>query len=102
MSSALSIAAGGIQAAARSFETAARNVVTASTGLAASVQTPAPAPSRPPVGAAPVALSQPVADIPDLTGSLIDLKVAEISYKAQIEVFKVADRLQDETLDMIA
>ncbi len=101
MSSALSIAAGGIQVAARSFELAARNVVTA--GAATTAQVAAGSQNVQAVpGSSGAPVSTPHFELPDLTSSLIDLKLAEISYKAQIQIFKAADRIQDQALDLIS
>ncbi len=101
MSSAISIAAGGLQTAARSFETAARTIVAAG-NFQAGEATP-PAPKATPTGKtqSPPPAS-PVFDTPDLGQGLIDLKLAEISYKAQVEVLKVASSLEDEAIDLLA
>jgi hypothetical protein len=100
MSSALSIAAAGLQAAGRSFETAAKTVVAAGAAHYEAVAQPAPIPQSTPTQSPPVA--SPVFDVPDLAAGLVDLKLAEISYKAQIEVFKAASRLEEEALNLIA
>jgi flagellar basal body rod protein FlgC len=99
MSSALAIAAGGLQAASRSFETAARTIVSAGATATESVgQAAEPAAS----GGAPLAAVPPFEEGPDLFEGLIDLKLAEISYKANAKVFAAASRLEDSLLDILA
>lgn len=107
MSSALSIAAGGMRAATVRFESAAHDIVRAgaeaqnalnagSEDRNAPTQAPDPALS----GGAPV--SVPGLGLPDLATSLVSLKEAEISYKASVKVFEVASRLENELLDILA
>jgi len=100
----MSIAAGGLQAAARSLETAARNIVAASThaDLQSGNGADAAQASHPAAQALSPAPAVPVFEVPDLGASVVDLKLAEISYKAQIEVLKAASRLEDEALNLIA
>ena len=107
MSSALSIAANGLQAANRQFETAARSVI--SSGIAAQngaggaststlsgsqANSQAPAASLPP--------PTPIFEVPDLATSIVDLKQAEVSYKAQIDVLNIASKLEEEAINLVA
>lgn len=97
MTSALNIAAGGMHAATVRFEAAAHDIVRAGT----TAQTEAAEPAAPAGSTgAPVTVS----GLPqgDLLGGVIDLKLAEISYKANLKVFEVAARLEDEALDILA
>ena len=97
MTSALSIAAGGMRAATVHFESAARDLVRAGTEAQEALQQVSdPALS----GGAPV--SVPALEYPSLTASLVSLKQAEISFKASATVFEVASRLEGELLDIIA
>ena len=100
MSSSLSIAAGGMQAAGRRFETAARSIVSSGAALQSEPARPAQRPAATQTGSPPPI--RQVFDTPGLTEGLIDLKLAETSYKAQIEVLKAASRLEQETLNLIA
>jgi len=107
MSSALSIAANGLQAAGHQFDTAARSVV--SSGLAAQnsssdAATPVSSSNPQNVNASAASLPPPapVFDTPDLATGLVDLKLAEVSYKAQIEVLNVAAKLEEEAIDLLA
>ena len=96
MSSALSIAAGGMRTATVQFERAAREIVQAG----ASYSTDTTTTGVPPTTGAPVTFA--TAPIPDLVGGILDLKLAEISYKANIKVFEVAARLEEEALNILA
>ena len=100
MSSALSIAATGLQTAGRQVETAARSVV--SSGLAQQGSTSGSVSN--PGTAAPASLPPPppVFDVPDLATSIVDLKQAEISYKAQIDVLNIASKLEEEAINLVA
>lgn len=107
MSSALSIAATGLQTASRHVETAARSVVSSGLGQQASASqsgtgTSGPVPN--PGTAAPASLPPPtpVFDVPDLATSIVDLKQAEISYKAQIDVLNIASKLEEEAINLVA
>ncbi len=96
MSSALSIAAGGIKTASAQFTSAAREIVQAGTNAhAATTSTAASAAST----GAPVSIANFPA--PDLFSGIIDLKLAEISYKANIKVFEAAARLEEEALNIL-
>lgn len=98
MSTALSIAAGGIRTAGGQFETAARDIVRAGTSFQAD---PATATANPATsGGAPISVAN--YPIPDLADSLVDMKLAEISYKANIKVFEVAARLEEAALDILS
>ncbi len=96
MSSALSISAGGIRTATAQFERAARDIVHA--GAAATSEASAPAdPST--SGGAPLGFAS--LPIPDLAEGIINLKLAEISYKANLKVFEAAARLEEEALNIL-
>ena len=97
MSSALSIAAGGLRTATVQFESAARDIVSAGTSFQ-SEQTPQNDPAT--SGGAPISVAS--FPVPDLTEGILDLKLAEISYKANAKVFEVAARLEQEALDILA
>lgn len=97
MSSALSIAAGGLRTATVQFESAARDIVSAGTSFQSE---PAPQSDPSTSGGAPISLAS--FPEPDLTQGVIDLKLAEISYKANAKVFEVAANLQREALDILA
>ncbi len=97
MSSALSISAGGIRTATAQFERAASDIVQA--GAAASNQASAPAdPST--SGGPPLSFAS--LPVPDLAEGIINLKLAEISYKANARVFEVAARLEETALDILS
>lgn len=98
MSTALSIAAGGIRTASGQFETAARDIVRAGTSFQADPTTGTSDPAT--SGGAPISVAN--FPIPDLADSLVDMKLAEISYKANIKVFEVAARLEEEALNILA
>jgi hypothetical protein len=96
MSSALSISAGGIRTATAQFERAARDIVAAGT-TAAPQNSAAPGPGA--SGGAPIRVAQLPA--PDLAEGIVSLKLAEISYKANLKVFEVAARLEEEALNIL-
>jgi len=105
MSSALSIAATGLNTANRQVESAARTVV--SSGVAghnASAEPAAPKTAARPADPAAASLPppRPVFDAPDLATGIADLKQAEIGYKAQLEVLAVASKLEEEAINLIA
>lgn len=82
--------------ASAQFEQAARDVVRVGTVERPDLETGTdPATS----GGAPLGFAS--LPVPDLVGSVIDLKLAEISYKANAKVFEVAARLEDEALDIL-
>lgn len=104
MSSALSIAATGLNTANRQVESAARSVVSSSVAghnaSADSARPAAPAATNP--AAASLPPPRPVFDAPDLATGIADLKQAEIGYKAQIEVLAIASKLEEEAINLIA
>lgn len=107
MSSALSIAATGLNTANRQFESAARTVVSSSVaGHSASTASARPEASAAARPADPAAASlpppRPVFDAPDLATGIADLKQAELGYKAQLEVLAVASKLEEEAINLIA
>ena len=97
MSSALSIAADGMQTATVQFERAARDIVRAGAGFTADPAAPAEPSTS---GGAPLGFA--ALPVPNLATSVVDLKLAEISYKANAQVFEAAARLEEEALDILA
>jgi len=122
MSASLSIAAAGLQAAGRRFETAARSVVspaserkekaeapgaTASSAAAASTRPSGSGSQFGQAGSGKQGLSASEAaerlfDRSDSAERLINFKRAEFSYKAQIDLLKTVSRHQDEAIDWLA
>lgn len=107
MSSALSIAATGLQTANRQVETAARSVVSSGVGAQNNATDSAkPAASAASQTANPFAAglppTRPVFDTPDLATGIVDLKQAQTSYKAQLEVLNIASKLEEEAINLIA
>ncbi len=113
MISAFNFALAGLNAAANRVSVAAKNIVNVHTpgyesDRAHQVSTPAgPAvivePGRP--GGYPANVTPPLPPTPsdvNLAGEFVDLKLAEISYKASIAVLKTADEMEDSALDILS
>jgi flagellar basal body rod protein FlgC len=85
MIDALSIATGGIAASANRFEKSAQNVVRASV------------PQTDKQGAEPATM----APRPDLPTAVVETQVSALSFKANVAVFKTADKMIGTLLDTI-
>ena len=96
MISAISSALGGIQSATARFEKAASDVATAGAGP----QNEDAARSQGQTSGRPIDRSALFGGGDSFAGSLIEAKLAEVSYKANIAVLRVADNLSDELLDI--
>lgn len=96
---ALSTALGGMQAASARLDQAAGRIARAGTpAISTPKQT---APTATPTSGPPVApLANPAsANSNDLVGGVVDAKLAEISYKANAAVVKVASEMLGALLD---
>lgn len=85
MINALSAAASGLTAAANRFEKSAQNVVRASV----------PQTDEPDSANAEAAFPQ------DLPAAIVDSKTSEISFRANVAVFKTADKMVGSLLDTL-
>ncbi len=98
MISAISSALGGIQSATARFEKAASDVATAGAGQ----QSDGTAQSQGQTSGRPIDRGAPFGADNSIAGSLVEAKLAEVSYKANIAVLRVADNLTEELLDITA
>ena len=109
MSSAMSIASGGLHAAVRQFEQAARDIVATGTLTSdpAGPEGNAPSERAGPAGTAASGTGAPprVSGLSlgnsDFISPIIDMQQAETSYKAMIKVIQAADRLERAAIDMV-
>jgi len=100
---AISTALGGMQAASERLEQAAGRIVRAGASIEpTSATTPASTPNAAATANQPVArLSSPASlNSDDLVGGIVDAKLAEISYKANLNVVKVANEMLGALLDI--
>ena len=98
MISAISTALGGIQSATTRFEKAASDVATAGVGP----QGGGAEQSQGQTSGRPIDRSAPLGASGSFAGPLIEAKLAEVSYKANIAVLRVADSLSEELLNIKA
>ena len=96
---AISTALGGMQAASARLEQAAGRIVRAGASID---PTPASTPNAATETSQPVSLLSSPASLnsDDLVGGIIDAKLAEISYKANLNVVKVANEMLGALLDI--
>ncbi len=96
MISAISSALGGLQAATGRLERAASTIATAPVNAADTGNSPDTSGST----GRPIDSGALFDQSDTFAGALIDAKLAEISYKANLAVLRVADNLTEELLDI--
>lgn len=99
MTSAISSSLSGLQSAQRSLTAAATNIVKSGGFNPASQSLEVKNTSSPTASGSPIQAN--FSPLPDLTSSLIDLKLAEISYKASAEALKVALEIDRNLIDQV-
>ena len=99
MTSAISASLSGLQSATQRLNVAAQNTVKSTSFTTGNQETGAGQISRPAQSGAPVRAS--FDPLPDLQSSLVDLKLAEISYKASAKVLKVALEIDKNLINQI-
>ncbi len=100
MTSAISSSLSGLQSATQRLNQAASNIVR-SGDFNPSTQTNVAGPSnQASVSAGPLRANLP--PLPDLATSLVDLKLAEVSYKASAKALSVALEIDKKLLDQIS
>lgn len=95
MLNAIATALGGLHSAAGRFNEAATRIVRAGTVSQSALQEPAP----PPAAGAPLDRAPVLSD--DLVTGIVDMKLAELSYKANAKVLAAAAELEKTTIDIL-
>lgn len=99
MISALNTAVSGLKAAASRVNDAATTIVRAGAETSNAINTDSAAPAAPPVSGAPLNAA-PVLDHDLLTG-ILDLKQAELAYKANAKLIASLGETEREVLDIL-
>ncbi len=99
MTTAISASLSGLQSATQRLNFAAQNTVKSTGFTAENPQAGAGQISQPGQSGAPVQAS--FTPLPDLQSSLVDLKLAEVSYEASAKVLKVALEIDKNLIDQI-
>jgi len=99
MTSAISASLSGLQSATQRLNVAAQNTVKSTSFTVGNRESDAGQINRPAPGAAPVRAS--FDPLPDIQSSLVDLKLAETSYKASAKALKVALEIDKNLIDQI-
>jgi len=100
MTSAISTSLSGLQSAAQRLNVSAENIVTSSQSVPGSKIPGVDQINRPANSGGPTVVNfNPPAD---LVSSLVDLKLAEISYKASAQALKVALEIDKNLIDQVS
>ncbi len=99
MSTAISASLSGLQSATQRLNDAAHNTVKSASFTVGNQQTEAGQNNSPAQSSAPVRAS--FGPLPDLQSSLVDLKLAEFSYKASAKMLKVVLEIDKNLIDQI-
>ncbi len=100
MTTAISASLSGLQSATQRLNDAAQNTVKSTSFTVGDQQAGAGQINSPAQSSAPVRAS--FAPLPDLQSSLVDLKLAEFSYKASAKALKVALDIDKNLIDQLS
>lgn len=100
MTSAISTSLSGLQTATRSLNVSAENIVSSSQSVSGSKGPGVDQINKSATSGSPVVAN--FNPIPDLISSLVDLKRAEISYKASAQALKVALESEKTLIDQVS
>ncbi len=99
MTSAISTSLSGLQSATQRLNVAATNIVLSGNPEPEKQSTGEVINDKPAQSGSPARIN--FSPLPDLTSSIVDLKIAEISYKASAKALKVALEIDKHLIDEI-